>query len=77
MMKFIKLTQRETRDLLINTLFVLFLIVIIVLLFNQWSVNDRLDAMERRLMDWQHLIDFLEQWVKQNNLTIKPPGTDA
>ena len=68
------MTKREKHALTIRFALGLGMMIIVGMLFNLWQMHDRLVAMSEQMQQWQHLIDFLELWIKQNDLQITPPG---
>lgn len=66
------MTARDRQKILIRCAVGLCFAVILGMLVNLWVMHDRLQHMSEQMQQWQHLIDFLEIWIKQNNLTIAP-----
>ena len=66
------MTARGRQKILIRCAVGLCFLIILGMLVNLWVMHDRLQHMSEQMQQWQHLIDFLEIWIKQNNLTIAP-----
>ena len=69
------MTKQEKHALTVKFALGLGMAIIVGMLFNLWQMHDRLVSMSERMQEWQHLIDFLTIWIRENGLTITPPGT--
>lgn len=50
-------------------------VVVVVLAIFVMIMGVSVILQKQTLAEWKHLIDFLTIWVRENGLTITPPGT--